>query len=141
MGKKKKIIRVVLDTNILVSALLFSGDLSKIIDLWLKGKIIPLITSETFEEFQKVLAYPKFSLTEEEIKMIIEEHVLPFFEVVEPEESITGICNDPDDDKFLTCALSGRAEFIISGDKELCNLKKYKGVKIITAREFLRMLN
>lgn len=141
MGKKKKIIRVVLDTNILVSALLFGGDLSKIIDLWLKGKIIPLITPETFEEFQKVLAYPKFSLTEEEIKMVIKEHVLPFFEVVEPEESITGICNDPDDDKFLTCALSGRAEFIISGDKELCNLKKYKGVKIITAREFLRMSN
>ncbi len=141
MGKKKKIIRVVLDTNVLVSAILSGGALSKIIDHWLKGKIIPLITPETFEEFQKVLAYPKFSLTEEEIKMIIEEYVLPFFEVVKPEESITGICNDLDDDKFLTCALSGRAEFIISGDKELCNLKKYKGVKIVTVREFLRMLN
>ncbi len=141
MGKKKKIIRVVLDTNILVSSLLFGGELSKIVDIWLKGKIIPLISPETFKEFQKVLTYPKFSLTEKEIKMIIEEYILPFFEVVEPKESISGICNDPDDDKFLVCALSGNAEYIISGDKKLCSLKKYNGVKIITAREFLRILN
>lgn len=139
MGKKKKIKRVVLDTNILVSALLFGGRLSRIVDLWLERKIIPLITRETFEEFQSVLTYPKFSLTEEEIKMVIEEYILPFFEVVDPEESVTDVCSDPEDNKFLTCALSGRAEYIITGDKTLCNLREYKGIKIINAKEFLKI--
>jgi putative PIN family toxin of toxin-antitoxin system len=137
VGKKKKLKRVVLDTNILVSSLLFGGKLSRIVDLWMKRKIVPLITAETFEEFQKVLTYPKFSLTEEEIKILIQEYILPYFEVVEPEESITGICDDPEDDKFLTCALSGNAEFLVRGDKQLCKLRKYRNVQIIDANEFL----
>lgn len=137
--KKKKIKRVVLDTNILVSALLFKGELSRIVDLWKKGKVIPVIYRETFDEFRDVLGYPKFSLSENEIKTIIEEEVLPFFEIVEITDKVKGVCRDPDDDKFLSCAVSASADFIVSGDKDLCNLSKYKSVRIINASDFLKM--
>ena len=137
--KKKKIKKVVLDTNILVSALLFKGELSRIVDLWKKGKVIPVIYRETFDEFRDVLGYPKFSLSEKEIKTIIEEEVLPFFEIVEITDKVNGVCRDPDDDKFLSCAVSASADFIVSGDKDLCNLSKYKSVRIINASDFLKM--
>ncbi len=139
MGKKKKEIkRVVLDTNILVSALLFKGELSAIADLWKKGMIIPVISRETFEEFKGVLEYPKFSLTNDEIRAIIEEDILPFFDVVEITHNIKGICRDPDDDKFLSCAVSAEVDFIVSGDKDLLILKRYKTVRIIKASEFIK---
>lgn len=135
----KKVRRVVLDTNVLVSALLFTGKLSKIVDLWRQGKVIPLISRETFEELRAVLEYPKFSLAPDEIQSIIENEILPFFEVVEIKENIRGICRDPGDDKFLACALSGSAHFILSGDKDLIDLKSYKTIRIIKTSEFLRL--
>ncbi len=138
MGKKKKIKRIVFDTNILVSALLFRGELSKIATLWEKGRIIPVISRDTFEEFKNVLAYPKFSLSENEIKAIIGENVLPFFEVIEITHKVKGVCRDPKDDKFLSCAVSANADFIVSGDRDLCDLRKYKTIKIITPYDFLK---
>ncbi len=141
MGKKKKVKKIVLDTNILVSALLFKGELSKIVDLWEKGEIIPVISKETFEEFKKVLAYPKFSLTEKEVKSIIEENVLPFFDVVDITTKVSGVCRDPDDEKFLSCAIAASADFIVSGDKDLCDLSKYKSVQIINALDFLKIFD
>lgn len=141
MGKKEKVRKVVLDTNVLVSALIFSGELSKIVDLWRKGKIIPVISRDTFEEFKTVLAYPKFSLTEEEIGAIIEENILPFFEVVEITANINGICRDPNDDKFLSCAVSAGVDFIVSGDKDLCDLGRYKSVRIISVAGLLRRVS
>lgn len=140
MGKKKREIKkVVLDTNILISALILKGEVPKIVDLWEKGKIIPVISMETFEELKNVLAYPKFSLTEDEKRVIIEEKVLPFFEVVDVINKITGVCRDPDDDKFLSCALSASADFIVSGDEDLCSIKRYKSIKIIKASELLKI--
>lgn len=142
MGKsKKEIVRVVLDTNIMVSALLFKGELSKIVDLWKRGKITPVVSRKTFHEFMRVLEYPKFSLTKIEIKTIIEQEVLPYFEVVEVPDEIEGVCKDPDDDKFLSCAISASAGFIVSGDKDLCDLRIYKSIKIIGALEFLKMFD
>ncbi|NCO67324.1 MAG: putative toxin-antitoxin system toxin component, PIN family [Nitrospirae bacterium] len=138
MGEKKKL-RVVLDTNVLVSALLFKGKLSKIVDLWERGRIIPLISRETFDEFKKVIAYPKFSLTASEIRTIIEENILPFFEVVEANEVIKDACKDRDDDKFLSCAVSARAAYLVTGDTDLLVMKNFKGVKIITPRDFEAM--
>lgn len=140
MGKKEKTIgRVVLDTNILVSALLFKGDLARIVDLWKKGKIIPVLSRETFAEFKAVLEYPKFSLTRQEIKVIIEEELLPYFEVIEITDDVEGICRDTDDDKFIACAVSASADFIVTGDKDLLDMGKYKSIKIISASVLLKM--
>jgi len=120
VGKKKeKVRKIVLDTTVLVSALLFRGELSKLVVLWQKGKIIPVISKDTFRELRSVLEYPKFYLSQEEIKTIIENEVLPYFEVVEVIKDIKGVCRDPEDDKFLSCALSASADYIASGDKDL----------------------
>lgn len=142
MGKTpKKVRRVVLDTNVLVSALLFTGELSKIVELWQKGEIVPLISRETFAEPRAVLKYPKFYLAPDEIQSIIENEILPYFEVVRIEENIKGVCRDPGDDKFIACAISGLADFLLTGDKDLIDLKSYKNVKMIRPAEFLKKLN
>jgi putative PIN family toxin of toxin-antitoxin system len=141
MGKKQeKVKRVVLDTNVLVSALLFRGELSKIVGLWQKGKIVPVISKETFNELRTVLGYPKFSLTQEERDSIIENEILPYFEIVEVVKEVKGVCRDPEDDKFISCALSASADWIVSGDKDLFDLKQYKSAKIIKASDFLKMV-
>jgi uncharacterized protein len=142
VGKKEKQVkRVVLDTNVLISALLFRGGLSKIVGLWQKGKIIPVISKETFSEFVTVLEYPKFSLTQEETDSIIKYEILPYFEIVEVVKDVKGIGRDPEDDKFISCAFSGSADYIVSGDKDLFDLKQYKSIKIIKASDFLKMYN
>ncbi len=142
MGKKpKKKVRVVLDTNILISALLFKGKLSRIVGLWQKGKIVPIISKETFDELKTVLEYPKFSLSLAEIKSLMENEVLPFFEVAEVSKQVRGICRDPEDDKFISCAISANADFIVTGDKDLSDLKKYECVRIIQASDFIKLLH
>lgn len=139
MGKKAKTaIKVVLDTNMLVSALLLKGDLSKIVDLWKNRIIAPVFSRETFREFKSVLEYPKFSLSGQEIKVIIEEEVLPYFEVINISSKFNGACRDPDDDKFISCALAASSDIIVSGDKYLLDLGNYKSVRIISASEFLK---
>jgi uncharacterized protein len=139
MGKKTGKIKVVLDTNVLVSALLFKKETSKILDLWKSEKIIPLLSMETFDEFRKVLEYPRFSLSKAEINYLIYKEVLPYFEVIEIKSKIKGVCRDPNDDKFLSCALSAKAKFIVSGDKDLYELKTYKSVRIIKPADLLSL--
>lgn len=138
MGTAKKRLTVVLDTNILVSALLFHGELSRIVNLWKGGSILPVFTKETFAEFREVLHYPKFSLKEDELRTILEDEVLPFFEAVETENQIKRICRDSQDDKFIACAVAAQADYIVSADKDLLVLKKYGQIKIISASEFLK---
>ena len=139
MGKKKGKIKVVLDTNVLVSALLFKKETSKIVDLWKSSEIIPVVSMETFDEFRKVLEYPRFALSKDEIHVIIYKEVLPFFEVVEITKAVKDVCKDPDDDKFLSCALSAKIKFIVSGDKDLHRLQMYKSVRIINPSDLLNM--
>ena len=142
MGKKEKApLKVVLDTNILISALLFRGDISCIVDLWKNGRILPVISKETFGELRTVLEYPKFGLTKDEIKTILEDEIIPFFEVTEIYCDVNDVCQDPDDDKFISCAIAASAAYIISGDRHLCEVGKYKGVKIIQASDLMRMLD
>ena len=141
MGKKKEKVRnVVLDTSVLISALLFKGELSKFVGLWQKGKIVPVISKDTYQELRSVLEYLKFSLSQEEINTIIGNEVLPHFEVVEVTEEIKGVCRDPADDKFISCALSASASYIVSGDKDLCDLNRYKSVRIVTPSDFFKIV-
>ena len=142
MGKKpKKIIRVVLDTNVLISGLLFKGELSRVVGLWQKGRILPVISKETFAELRTVLEYPKFSLSRVEIRSLIEHEILPFFEVVSVSQHVKGACRDPGDDKFISCAIAANADCIVTGDKDLSDLKKYQSVRIIHASDFIKMFD
>lgn len=138
--QKKKHLKVVLDTNILVSALLFHGELSTLAQLWKQSAFTPVISRETFAEFKTVLSYPKFSLVRDEIEALINEEILPFFEVVVVTEHVHGVCTDSHDNKFLSCALAASADYIVTGDKALYSLKRFRSVKMVRASEFLRLL-
>ena len=128
---------IVVDTNVIFSAILFGGAPGKLIDLWKKGRITPLITNEIMTEYIRVLAYPKFKLAEEEINYIIHQEILPFFKVVKSAPGRPIIKKDPADDKFIQCAKAENAKIIISGDQHLLALKSYKDIKILTPDQFL----
>jgi uncharacterized protein len=135
-----KITRVVIDTNVVISALLFGGAPGKIITLWKEGKIQPLISEDILNEYLKVLAYPRFKLTEKEINFIIYHEILPYFKetVVKIQKQV--IKEDPSDDKFIACAEAGKASFIISGDNHLLNLKVYGSIDILPPSQLLLKL-
>jgi len=139
MGKIKEI-RAVIDTNVIVSAILFGGIPGKLISLWKSGRITPLASKDMIDEYIKVLAYPKFKLSENEINYIFYNEILPYFEVVTPKPGRKIIQEDPSDDKFIHCAESGKASVIVSGDHHLLNLKSYDKIKILTPYQFLKEL-
>jgi len=139
MGKIKKI-RTVIDTNVIVSAILFGGIPGELISLWKSGHIQPLASTPIIDEYIKVLSYPKFRLSEKEINYILYSEILPYFEVVIPKSGQVIIQEDPSDDKFLHCAKAGKAGVIITGDQHLLNLKSYGKINILTPSKFLEKL-
>jgi putative PIN family toxin of toxin-antitoxin system len=129
--------RVVLDTNVLVSAILLKGRLSRFQELWISGTLSPVLSKETFQEFKTVLGYPKFSLSKDEIKAIIEDELLPYFEVIDIKEKVHGVCRDPNDNMFLAVAVNAQAPYVVTGDKDLLALRKYKSIDIVSPQEYL----
>ena len=129
--------RVVLDTNVLVSALIFTGISSELIPLWQRSAITVLLSRGILEEYLRVLSYPKFQLSEAEIKALIEEELLPYVEVVNPRRRLRVVERDPSDDKFIECAVTGKAQVIISGDKDLLSLGRYRQIRIQSPARFL----
>jgi putative PIN family toxin of toxin-antitoxin system len=132
-----KMRRVVLDTNVIVSALLFGGTPGPLISLWKEKIIQPLITKEIVLEYLRVLAYPDFQLTENEIHFILYHEMLPFFKEIKIESQPVIIEKNPSDDKFLHCAKAGKASAIISGDKHLLNLKSFGSIRIMSPAQFI----
>jgi putative PIN family toxin of toxin-antitoxin system len=128
--------RVVIDTNVLVSALLFGRDPGELITLWKENRIQPLSSKEIMGEYLRVLAYPKFRLTEEEIEYLFSHEVLPYFEVITVQSGQPFVIENPSDDKFIWCALEGGAEAIISSDQHLLSLRSCP-VPILSPSEFL----
>jgi putative PIN family toxin of toxin-antitoxin system len=93
--------------------------------------------SGSMDEYLRVLSYPKFELSEKEIKELIQEDILPYAEVVKPKRRLRVIERDPADNKFLECAVAGKAAVIISGDKDLLSLGRYRKVSIQSPAQFL----
>jgi putative PIN family toxin of toxin-antitoxin system len=132
-------LKVVLDTNTLVSALLFGGTASGLVPLWQSRRIQLVVSKDILEEYAYVLAYPKFQLEEAEVRDLLEQEVLPFAAPVRVGRHLS-ICRDPDDDKFLECALTARARFLVTGDSDLLDLQTRSKLEIISPAELLRRL-
>jgi putative PIN family toxin of toxin-antitoxin system len=134
-------VRVVLDTNIIVSRYLTPhGRVARIVDLWEQGAL-DLLTSEVIlREYVRVLNYPRLRpvhrLTDAQL-VEIEESFGEFTEMIEPEETPTVVTDDPDDDHFLACADSGGADCLVTGDPHLLKLGSYKGISILSPADFL----
>jgi len=135
------VIRGVLDTNTLISALLFSGTAARLVPLWQSRRITVLVSKEILQEYLRVLAYPKFQLGDHEIRALVEEELLPFAETLRVRRRLAVVRRDPEDDKFLECAVAGRAEYLVTGDRDLRELGSYRGITILTVGEFLERMN
>jgi putative PIN family toxin of toxin-antitoxin system len=129
--------RVVLDTNVILSALLFrSGRVSWIGDAWKGKRLIPLVSKETLVELLRVLAYPKFKLTPTEQQTVLEAF-LPYAETVHVHNTQSlPKCRDPHDQKFLNLAKQGHADFLVTGDADLLAVVNFKGCPIMTPEQF-----
>ena len=138
MGSKK-IKRVVIDTNVLVSALLFNGTPGELITLWKEKRIEPVCSKDIIDEYLRVLAYPKFNLTDIEIDYLLSVEILPWFHPVFVPDGKPYIKNDPRDDIFIWCAIEGKAHVIISGDNHLLKMKN-PPVPVLSVTDFLNNL-
>ncbi len=117
-------IRVVFDTNTVVSALLFGGGLSWLVDHWRSGAAVPLISRATASELLRVLHYPKFGLSDANVEIFAARY-LPFAERVDVDESALALpdCRDPNDRMFLALAEAGQADALVTGDDDLLTLR------------------
>ena len=133
-------IRAVLDTNVIISALLFSGPPSHLVSAWQSSRLRPVVSASILDEYIRVLAYPKFTLSDAEIRSLVEEEVLPFIETVKVPPLIAPIVRDPDDATFITCAVTAGVRWLVSGDDDLPSLHRVKSVEILSVTAFLQHL-
>ena len=134
------VIRAVLDTNVVISALLFSGAPSQLVPAWQASRLRPVVSAQILDEYIRVLAYPKFKLTPVEIRGLVEEELLPFIETVNVTPSAIPKLRDPDDAKFISCAVTAGVHWLVSGDDDLLSLHRVKSIEIISVTAFLHHL-
>jgi uncharacterized protein len=134
------VIRAVLDTNVVISALLFSGPPSQLVLAWQSSRLRPVVSAPILDEYIRVLAYPKFKLTPAEIKSLIADELLPFIETVKVRPTPAPSVRDPDDTKFITCATAAGVRWLVSGDDDLLSLQRVQSVEIVSVTTFLKLL-
>jgi len=128
-------IRVVADTNILISALIFGGVPAVFLDLALLDSFQLLSSPVLLDELADKLG-TKFELSVEDVARIRTRLELAAI-IVSPTINLTIVKDDPDDDRVIECAVSGHADCIVSGDRHLLKLGAYQAIRILTVREFL----
>ena len=130
--------RVCLDTNILVSGIFWKGLPGKVIELWMGNRFDLVASPLIFDEYQKTVRKIGYKINpaqaETWVQIIAQKALLISLMPMKRCWS-----RDPDDDKFIHCALAGKADYLISGDKDLIILKGQVPVKIVTARQFLNL--
>ena len=133
MGKNEK---VIIDTNIFISAFGWGGRPLEVVELLEKEEIRNCISEGIFNELFVTLSYQKLSFP---IKLQTEilEFVLAYSDFYTPKQKLK-LTPDPKDNKFIECALTANAKFIITGDKSFLSLKQFKGIKITTPEDFLK---
>ena len=128
--------RIVVDTNVLVSGIFWNGNESTVLKACKIRDLINYISPDIITEFERVLHYEKFRLTASEINSALET-ILVFSTVVVPQIKLDVIRDDSTDNIVLECGLTANAECIISGDNHLLRLGKYKKMKIMNAKRFI----
>ena len=131
--------RAVLDTNVFVSGIFWTGTPNKILKLWKEQKFTLVSSVETVAELVRILKDFKIRMPESMIRewvdLIVRNSV-----IVSPEQKLRVVIDDPKDDIFIEAALTGQADYIVSQDKHLLKLQQYQNVKIITPEQFKELL-
>ena len=128
--------KVVLDTNVFISGFFFSGPPFDILKAWLEKRIQIIISPEIMHEYKRVDEELSYKFPDIEISPILKSFTRNAIIISAPKLP-NPVCEDPDDDKFLACAVTGDAKFIISGDKHLLEIREYHGIKIVRPRKFI----
>lgn len=129
-------LKVVMDTNVFVSGVFFSGPPYQVLNAWQSGEFELVVSQEILDEYRRVgeiLAKERPKINLNPILNFVIEHarVYKSAKLKEP------ICEDPDDDKFFACALAGGSKIIISGDKHLLKVSGYEGIEVLKPRDFM----
>lgn len=132
--------RVVLDTNVLVSALVYGGNPRRILEVVVSGEIEMSISEPLVQELQDVLLREQFDLSPQLVRTALAE-VSAVAQWVVPQKHHTLIEEDPSDDSVLDCAVEARADYLVTGDRHLLSLKKCGNVKIVNPQQFLSELS
>lgn len=129
-------IKAVLDTNILISSFFWKGPSRHIVDLAITNKIKSVTSPEILEEVEAVLYedFPQVPYTK--IEEIMRD-ILSYSQLIIPRRFTVKRLRDIKDTKIIACALSAKADYIVTGDKDLLVLKKYESTKILTSKAFL----
>ena len=126
--------KIVVDTNVVISGIFFGGVPRKIVEAIADGAIDAYATAEILDEYMGIIA----SMLERKQGRINQSILSPLFsaiKIIETESRIE-VCRDPDDNKFIECAVDAKALYIVSGDNDLLDIKEFDGICIITAKEF-----
>ena len=136
--------KVVIDTNIAVSALTKGGSPQEILDLAYLGLVEAFFSEEIVEEYSTVLKREKFKqviATVEEVDGFVEDiRNGEYGQMAIPKVRTSIIADDPKDNMFLDCAIEAQVDYIVSGDKHLLKLGNYRNISIVRARKFLEIL-
>jgi uncharacterized protein len=131
-------IRAVVDTNVYISAVMFGGLPGALLDLILMRSFNTLISPVLLDELDEKLRL-KFKVSPSDAA-VIRERINDVAQLVEPEESLRIIADDPDDDHVLECAVAGKADDIVTGDKHLVALGSFRDIDIVRVRQFMDLL-
>lgn len=127
---------IVLDTNVFISGIFFGGPPSRILGAWKNQGLQIILSRQIFGEYQRVAAVLSSEFPTVNIVPII-ELVAIYGRFVDTQSFDISVCEDPDDNKFLECAVAGKCKTIVSGDKHLLKLTGYKGIAILSPRNFV----
>lgn len=128
--------RIVIDTNIVASAIFFGGRPRELLELLLQHELSAFITKEIIEEYQGTIEYLQDEYPSRRISVPLTQ-IIAACNMIETTSEVR-VCRDPDDDKFFACALDSRSLYIVSGDKDLLAVKQYKDVQVVTVSQFFR---
>jgi len=129
-------VRIVCGTNVLVSGVLFGGPPRRILTLLAQGVHASFTSPALLREAEEVFLRPKFGLTPAQVSSMI-ELLLETFELVHPRRRVRGVRRDPDDNIVLEAAAAGVAERIVSGDRHLLEMKRWRRVVIVSPAQLL----
>ncbi len=127
--------RVVADTNVFISALMFGGLPGRFLDLALRRQFT-LVTSRTLLDELDEKLRGKFAISESDA-LAIREKLEDNANLVDPDFELNAVTDDPDDNRVLECAVAGNADLIVSGDRHLLRIGSYTGIAIVSVRQFI----
>jgi len=127
---------IVLDTNVLISAIVFGRNPRTILEMVMAGQVRCVLSFAILDELRDVLQRPKFGFTPEQAVTVIEE-LRSLCDILNPARRLRTIKADPDDNRILECAVEAKADAIVTGDAHLLKLKTFRGISIMSPADFL----